>query len=296
MSQDDLLEELRRLIQVDPGGRGLARLPGPNLFTACAADLTAACRRLAALKVPSRIGLFTGFYIASAGAGETDGPPGAILLAHALEGLGHAVTFFSDPHTLPALRLAARRLRLAAPLLNLADIDPWGAEHHDFDVLIAIERPGPAADGVLRSMTGRDISPFHGPAHVWFARSPVPTIGVGDGGNEIGMGKLPSELIADHIPLGREIACRTATTELIVAGVSNWGGYALAAGVLACTARWDLARRLDPRAETELWAEVIPAAGLVNAATGRAELAVDGLDWSTYIRPLTRMHELLARR
>jgi len=114
MSQDDLLEELRRLIQVDPGGRGLARLPGPNLFTACAADLTAACRRLAALKVPSRIGLFTGFYIASAGAGETDGPPGAILLAHALEGLGHAVTFFSDPHTLPALRLAARRLRLAA--------------------------------------------------------------------------------------------------------------------------------------------------------------------------------------
>lgn len=296
MSQDAWLDELRRLIQVDPGGRGLARVPGNNLFTACAGDLAAAGRRLAALRVPSRVALFTGFYIASAGAGETDGPPGAILLAGVLEALGHQVTLFSDPHTLPALRLAARRRSLAATTLDLAGAEPWGPPNTGFDLLIAMERPGPTADGTLRSMTGRDVSAYHGPAHVWFERSPVPTLGVGDGGNEIGMGKLPLAVIADNIPMGRDIACRTATTELVVAGVSNWGGYALAAGMLACAGRHDLAGHLDAVAETHLWSEVIPAAGLVNAATGRPELAVDGLDWSTYIRPLTRMHELLVRR
>src|SRR5258708_29221436 len=57
------------------------------------------------------------------------------------------------------------------------------------------------------------------------------TIGIGDGGNEIGMGKMPGETIERNIPNGRQIACRVATDHLIVAGISNWGAYALAGGV-----------------------------------------------------------------
>src|SRR5205807_1527308 len=59
----------------------------------------------------------------------------------------------------------------------------------------------------------------------------LPTIGVGDGGNEIGMGKIPWDVIRRNVPNGGLIACRVPTDYLIVAGVSNWGAYALAAGV-----------------------------------------------------------------
>lgn len=43
----------------------------------------------------------------------------------------------------------------------------------------------------------------------------------------VGMGKLV-DLVKEHVPHGETIACSIATTNLIVTGVSNWGGYALA--------------------------------------------------------------------
>lgn len=55
----------------------------------------------------------------------------------------------------------------------------------------------------------------------------IGTIGIGDGGNEIGMGKVRDQ-VTKHIPYGKEIACRVTADQLITAGVSNWGGYALA--------------------------------------------------------------------
>ena len=44
---------------------------------------------------------------------------------------------------------------------------------------------------------------------------------LGDGGNEIGMGKIPHETIVKNIPNGDLIHCRVPTDHLIVAGVSN---------------------------------------------------------------------------
>ncbi|HMP03178.1 MAG TPA: DUF4392 domain-containing protein [Gemmatales bacterium] len=293
------LTALESAIQVDPGGRGLGRLPGPNLFSACAGDLARACTRLASLPSASRVGLFTGFFVVSAGAAETDGPFGTVLLAEVLARLGHRPAIFSDRHTLPGIALARadlpRDLQSAIEVVNLADGSPWSAGWDDFQILVAIERPGPGADGHLRSMNGTVITDHHGPAHLWFERSPVPTIGVGDGGNEIGMGKLPVELIAAHVPYGAEIACRLATTDLIVAGVSNWGGYALAAGTALLLGRRDLCACFDPDREWHRWAEVLPRSGLVDALTHRAEMRVDGLEWATYIRPLAEIYALLTR-
>src|SRR5258707_3766177 len=60
---------------------------------------------------------------------------------------------------------------------------------------------------------------------------PFPTTGIGDGGNEIGMGKIPWDVIRRNIPNGGLVACRVPTDHLIVCGVSNWGAYGLAAGV-----------------------------------------------------------------
>ena len=62
---------------------------------------------------------------------------------------------------------------------------------------------------------------------VALATSLIGTIGIGDGGNEIGMGKV-LDSVKEHIPYGEKIACRIGADQLITAGVSNWGGYALA--------------------------------------------------------------------
>ena len=56
--------------------------------------------------------------------------------------------------------------------------------------------------------------------------------GIGDGGNELGMGKVLAAVRA-HIVNGPLIAAVTPADHLITAGVSNWGGWALVAAVEA---------------------------------------------------------------
>ena len=58
----------------------------------------------------------------------------------------------------------------------------------------------------------------------------ITTVGIGDGGNEIGMGKVHQQVI-EHIQNGRNIASTVATDHLVTAGVSNWGGSALVAAL-----------------------------------------------------------------
>lgn len=52
--------------------------------------------------------------------------------------------------------------------------------------------------------------------------------GIGDGGNEVGMGKFIMPIIHSTIPHAMEIACVIPSDHCIVSSVSNWGGYALA--------------------------------------------------------------------
>src|SRR5438552_3638206 len=62
--------------------------------------------------------------------------------------------------------------------------------------VVAIERAGPAKDDRSYTMRARDITNQMSPAHrlieyVVEHFPDVKTIGIGDGGNEIGMGKIP---------------------------------------------------------------------------------------------------------
>lgn len=60
------------------------------------------------------------------------------------------------------------------------------------------------------------------------------SIGIGDGGNEVGMGKVLDRVVASTVPNAVDIACTVAADHLLVCSVSNWGGYALA-GAFAAT-------------------------------------------------------------
>ena len=130
-------------------------------------------------------------------------------------------------------------------------------------------------------MRGRDVTEPNGPGRRRvppIAVSPdVRTIGIGDGGNEIGMGKIPHETIVKNIPNGDLIHCRVPTDHLIVAGVSNWGAYALAAGVYVLRGVKPPADLFDPDREREILEVMVREGPLVDGVTGKQTATVDGL-------------------
>ena len=109
----------------------------------------------------------------------------------------------------------------------------------------------------------------------------IHTSGIGDGGNEIGMGKVPWDTIRRNIPNGGLIACRVPADHLIVAGVSNRKLYALAGGVLAaCAAKKGPQAFSIPTASREAsycgsWSS---KGRWWTAFSGRATAIVDGLE------------------
>jgi len=291
MTPDDKLAAILAAVQVDPGNRGLARDPADNLFTATAGDFQAACRSIAGHRDP-RIELVTGFLIptASPAAFETDGPLGVVFLVRALSGITSWSGCLGESGYAAALAAGLGRCGIE-PRRHVAEPRSWwpGGSH-----LIAIERVGPATDGNCYSMRGRKVE--HAPesdAGFGPTRSRAVTIGIGDGGNEIGMGKVPHETVVKNIPNGDLVHCRVPTDHLIVAGVSNWGAYALAAGVFVLRGVTPPADLFDPDEERRILEVMVREGPLVDGVTGQQTATVDGLTWDEYARPLVRIREIL---
>ncbi|HVI84793.1 MAG TPA: glutamate cyclase domain-containing protein [bacterium] len=195
--------------------------------------------------------------------GETDGPPGAVALARAIgRGLGARTVLVTEPHYMPGLRAAAAAAGLPVLDDDLAEQRPGAVVMRTFPVddqegrreaealvahyhpaaVIAVEKLGPNAKGVIHSLRGVDGTAHTGKAHhliqVAQARE-VPTVGFGDAGNELGCG-----LIYDTVrrvlqygakcqcPCGDGMATTVKTDVLVISNTSNWGAY----GTAACLA------------------------------------------------------------
>ena len=151
------------------------------------------------------------------------------------------------------------------------------------------------------TMRGRDITATMSPAHRLFEvavrkEHGIVTIGIGDGGNEIGMGKIPWSVIRRNIPNGAMVGCRIPTDHLIVCGVSNWGAYGLAAGVRmlrGTPAQIDL---FDPDREKELLEIMVERGPLVDGVTGLPTATVDGLSIDEYLKPLKLLESHLTAK
>lgn len=304
MTTDEKLAAILAAVQTDPGGRGLARDPHDNLFTATAGDFQKACHSLAAHPNPS-VAVVTGFWIPTAvpAAPETDGPLGAVFLARALFAMGLGSWLLGErdvlkPHGaglvfagLPPNRLLTGERHSGA--LDGIWVNPAGSTA-PFTHLLALERVGPASDGRCYTMRGRDVTEQTLPAHHLFAPpARADTIGIGDGGNEIGMGRIPHDTIVKNIPNGDLIHCRVPTDHLIVCGVSNWGAYALAAGVYVLRGVKPPADLFDPDREREILKVMVKEGPLVDGVTGQQTATVDGLTWDEYAAPLVRIGEIL---
>ena len=175
----------------------------------------------------------------------------------------------------------------AGPLTHLIALERVGPSHTPDSLR---SQPGSAAADVeafsqavtadhhdrCHTMRGRDITSYMSPAHLLF--EPVPhgrpvlvTIGIGDGGNEIGMGKIPWRIIRDNIPGGAVVACRVPCDHLIVCGISNWGAYGLAAGVQLLRGKVDRRTCSTSDREREILEAMVQRGPLVDGVTGEQD-------------------------
>jgi hypothetical protein len=166
----------------------------------------------------------------------------------------------------------------------------WDSPAGRLTHVVSIERCGPSADGRPRDARGVDISARNAPLERLFD-GPWTTIGIGDLGNELGMGSLPHDLVADSVPNGAALWCAAPCDHPIVCGISNWGAAALLAGVAMSEPRF--ARRavelLHPSFSKRLL-YAVSEQGAVSADSNGGPPAprpfVDGQPWTA----LERIH------
>ena len=106
------------------------------------------------------------------------------------------------------------------------------------------------------------------------------------------MGNIAWDVIRRNIPGGALVACR-ATDHLIVCGVSNWGAYALAAGVRHLHGRGATADLFDVERETRVPGVMVEGGPLVDGVLGRPAVSVDGLTFEEYSAVLCKLGALL---
>ena len=251
------------------------------------------CTRAArcVLDAPGRALIATGFYITRAGATETDGPPGAYFIGKALEALGRPVTYVTDRLTTPVFD----GIVAAEDVVDFPFADSEASEAFAVDLLerlqpsvaIAIERCGFTGPGRYLNMRGQDTSEYHAKLDYIFMHHGA-TVGIGDGGNEIGMGNL-----AEQIPSVEQLPnepCVTTVSELIIASVSNWGGYGLVAAMSLLAGRNLLP---SPEQEEDIIRAMVDR-GAVDGVASAPVYGVDGFTLQENRRTLEALHRLLA--
>jgi hypothetical protein len=332
VTTDQKLRAIRDVIQNDVGKRGLRTDAEENPITATLYDFAEACKSFAQLKKASvGIVTGFVIPTVDPPKAETDGPLGALFLARVFTALGMRAYLITDRHCAPALKAGVESTGIGSTAsvvtmpLTMApeDVGMFRQSVGPLTHLISVERVGPShtpssvgsqlegtsltvewfrkevpeeAHDRCHTMRGRDITDLTAPLHLLFEADDPKlaevTIGVGDGGNEIGMGKVAWQTIRKNIPEGHKVACRVPTDYLIVAGVSNWGAYALGAGVaLVRNARLDAAL-FEPAKEQALLQQLVEAGPLVDGVTGASATTVDGLTWEQYAEPVQRIGEI----
>ena len=226
----------------------------------------------------------TGFPVADTF--ETDGPAGAIALYRALEALDKRCHLACPRPLATALAGDFRVLELrgydsaagaAEARAALAALRP--------DALVSIECPGRAADGRYYNIRGQDISSRCAVFDHYLTQARCPTIAIGDGGNEIGMGRVAGAVAALDIR-----GASTACDELLVADVSNWGAYGLIALLAALSGR----SLLEP-VDHEGLLGYLSERGSVDGVTGENTLSEDGLPLDAGLSVLRDLRTLSAR-
>lgn len=223
-----------------------------------------------------KVFITTGFYILTAGTIETDGPPGAIALGNGLEKLGYEVVYITDSYAskfLDEYRSHKSRL-IDFPICSDEESCKYSKTllgEEKPAILISIERCGRSHDGLYRNMRNLSITEYTAQIDRLFDLHNT-TIGIGDGGNEIGMGNV-FKAVEKSTQLVENPAI-TKVSELIISSVSNWGGYGLLAQLSQATGINLLPNIVDEKDMIEGMVNL----GAVDGVTGKSVYQVDGFE------------------
>lgn len=311
-------DRLDRLVNIDVGERGVEHLYEATRSRLRRSPVGAAADLLDRLEAESTVLMTTGSVTRSwisPTIAENDGPAGLAAIARALWFAKRASLVVLAEETLfaplgailqaaglmvlplEAARIASREGSLAAITLLPFTTDGAVASTEAARlldqlapaVLFSTERIGRNADGIYCNMRGRDNGVGRARIDHLFdeaVRRRLPTIAVGDGGNEIGMGAV-AEAVRAHVKFGDArpgggagIGAVTGCDVLVTAAVSNWGCAAICA---ALAARLRNPRLLHtPAMEAALLARGVEA-GLINSVDGIVDANVDSIPLSTHL-------------
>lgn len=256
--------------------------------------------------------------------GETDGPQGAVGLAHGLAiALGARPVLVTEERHVPPLRAAVHACGLndvpfeqllrrenAATVVSHpvdADADPEASEalfeRVDPAAVVAVEKTGPNAEGVYHSLLGsaqNEGKAKMAPLFDLAADRGVLTVGVGDGGNEIGFGRIEDAVReiqpwgdACECPCEGGVATRVATDHLVVGGTSNWGAYGVQA-MVAVLAETPEAMH-SPDAEIRMLEHSV-VAGSSDGIHARPVMMVDGTSAATQRGMVAMLNDVVENR
>jgi hypothetical protein len=303
-------DAIQDVIGTDAGNRGMKALIVPG-------DLEKAAKLVAGLSVPSIVIVLSGFpcCVNESPPSETDGPPGTFAIARAVASLGHKVVVVTESCNEVVFGAALKDLVLPKDCGSVS-MEIFPSAFSDLDenrfvdlaeschLLIACERAGPGKDGICYTMRGIDMNEkgLIGPLHRLVKDSNSPFIAIGDGGNELGMGKVIDQIVNNpKISNGDKIGCVVPADFLIAASVSNWGGYALAAaialavlqdkaGEAADPSHW-IGRCLPTESEEVALLNRCVAVGCRDGVSGKVEATVDGMPLETSMKCLGDIRE-----
>lgn len=319
-----MFDLIDRIVALDIGGRGVAGLYQPARDRLDQPICQAAAAPLAALQPGDRIFIVTGSLSRATidnTIAENDGPVGVAALARAITYGFNAIPIvltdasirdkvakmieLAGPNVMTPERaevaVATPRFTAVACVLG-GEIDDDAAQAQAGALLdqfqpkavISVERAGMTADGTYRNALGQDYSEGRARLdHVitGAAARGIPTVGVGDGGNEIGFGAI-REAVARHVPHGQVLCAASATDVVLPAGVSNWGCYAILAALALIKRDATLAH--SPELERRLLL-ASPMVGLIDGSSGKLEPTADGMPADVHIGIVALLAEAVRR-
>lgn len=251
--------------------------------------------RLFNLPAGSTVLIGTGFPVLSTAnidTFETDGPVGAIALYQCAEKIGlKPVLLCGDPlfsvlqphyHCYPLSVNQYQQLPQIAEQA-LATLKPA--------LVLAIERPGFSANGRYHNMRGEDISARAASFDFFLTQARCPTLAIGDGGNEIGMGNVAAQL--NQLQQQGQLSITPSVTEcdeLVIADVSNWAAW----GIIAMLS---LLRGQNLLANANLLSLLtfLVDNGCIDGVTRQPSLTEDGLPYQQGAALISRLQALVVQ-
>ena len=247
----------------------------------------------------ARFAIVTGIYSeAHFPKGEVDGPIGAAVLGRALSLLGHEVHLMVESQLDDVMRSLLANLGYSAKIVHTdgrsaEEVRGWA---DDYDFAVTIEKLGRAPDGFRHSVMGTPL----GKNGDWYIdefiiamnENAKMTVGIGDGGNEIGFGKIFEE--ARNIVLfGERTVTTTATTYLFSAAVSNFGAYAVATALALGATRPEL--MVDGQTVKKCIEDVVALGCLDGGTVNPNFIGDDGIPIETVMRYVDQLGSIVSQ-